>query len=299
MPLRICTDNFDFDFDFGYGDNEEALMFVSEFLVGDFFSEDYRQFIVLLRKFNKATPVLFVNVYFEVVNGLSGMMRDVVIRICKVITRRPKMDRITKDRSIRAVIGMCQEHHTWKIHSSFTRGRIDNMWVKPSFTRDTLLARAFKREYKRPNVTGRNPISPADDMACMVEVLGSHYTFITDADDVPATLLDALLNIVNAPRAVLSEKEKELWLGVAVKGLIAPLCWYAASARKGTYRRKANTIVERLRLLLKRSLSSGRPASLLCVGFSRSPAKKPTMSVPLPISAASQGVAQAKQMEMF
>lgn len=52
---------------------------------------------------------------FEVENGMSGMGRDVILRICRLLWH--ENDEIT------AIVGMCEKHHSWKVHSYFTNSR--------------------------------------------------------------------------------------------------------------------------------------------------------------------------------
>lgn len=53
--------------------------------------------------------------YFGVKNGLSGMQRDVILRLCYLMWHNPG--------EIRAIFGMNQKHFIWKRHSFFLKGR--------------------------------------------------------------------------------------------------------------------------------------------------------------------------------
>lgn len=52
---------------------------------------------------------------FEILNGLSGMQRDIVLHLCNLF-----FDRIEK---VRAIFGISEEHYSWRKHSIFLRGR--------------------------------------------------------------------------------------------------------------------------------------------------------------------------------
>ncbi|GHU16732.1 hypothetical protein FACS189472_02450 [Alphaproteobacteria bacterium] len=52
---------------------------------------------------------------YEVKNGFSGMLRDVVLRLCNVMRQKPE--------NIRNIIGMCAEYLRWKTHSCFVESR--------------------------------------------------------------------------------------------------------------------------------------------------------------------------------
>ncbi|GHT90691.1 hypothetical protein FACS1894122_01610 [Alphaproteobacteria bacterium] len=51
----------------------------------------------------------------EIVNGLSGMQRDIVLRLCDLLWNQPG--------AIKNIIGMCDEHYPWKGHSYFVKLR--------------------------------------------------------------------------------------------------------------------------------------------------------------------------------
>lgn len=53
--------------------------------------------------------------FCEIVNGLSGMKRDIILRMCRLLWNKPHM--------IKPIIGMCKEHFQWKIHSHFVKSR--------------------------------------------------------------------------------------------------------------------------------------------------------------------------------
>lgn len=57
---------------------------------------------------------------FNIYNGLSGMMRDVVIRLISL------MGGNCNDIKVRMIIGMCSEHFFWKTHLYFVNIRIKN-----------------------------------------------------------------------------------------------------------------------------------------------------------------------------
>lgn len=52
---------------------------------------------------------------YEVVNGFTGMKRDITLRLCVLLWYK-----IT---DIRAIFGICREHYLWKSHSHFVMGR--------------------------------------------------------------------------------------------------------------------------------------------------------------------------------
>lgn len=71
----------------------------------------------------------FVEGTFQVVNGLSGMLRDVLIRLCHVMEKQNGVGLKEKDLKIRVIIGLCQEHAMWKTHHYFVNTRIQ--YVNP------------------------------------------------------------------------------------------------------------------------------------------------------------------------
>lgn len=52
---------------------------------------------------------------FDVVNGLSGMGRDTVLRLCNLLWNDSE--------KVRNIIGMCKNHYLWKNHGYFVRNR--------------------------------------------------------------------------------------------------------------------------------------------------------------------------------
>lgn len=62
---------------------------------------------------------------YEVYNGLTGMMRDVLLLLCRYIEKRAGMESKEKDQCIRRLFGMCQEHMKWKTHLLFLDNRLE------------------------------------------------------------------------------------------------------------------------------------------------------------------------------
>lgn len=60
---------------------------------------------------------------FEVRNGLSGLMRDIILRLCHLVGMQPNSGG-NGDQEVRAIIGMCREHSIWKTHSHFKSNRM-------------------------------------------------------------------------------------------------------------------------------------------------------------------------------
>lgn len=60
-------------------------------------------------------PVLKVDVPFEVLNGLCGMKRDIILRLCGMVW--------SDNEKVKGIIGMCREHFTWKQHLIFIKNR--------------------------------------------------------------------------------------------------------------------------------------------------------------------------------
>lgn len=60
-------------------------------------------------------PVLKVDVAFEVLNGLCGMKRNVIVRLCGVVW--------SDDKKVKGIIGICGEHLTWRQHLYFIKSR--------------------------------------------------------------------------------------------------------------------------------------------------------------------------------
>lgn len=60
---------------------------------------------------------------FDISNGMSGMMRDLIFRLCHLVEMQPNETSKDKDLRIRTLIGMCREHVIWKNHSFFIKNR--------------------------------------------------------------------------------------------------------------------------------------------------------------------------------
>lgn len=58
---------------------------------------------------------------FEIVNGLTGMNRDIIIQICKLFWYSPS--------KIRTIVGMSAEHYSWRKHIYFINSRPVNVPV--------------------------------------------------------------------------------------------------------------------------------------------------------------------------
>lgn len=56
---------------------------------------------------------------FDVVNGFSGMRRDIILKLCRLMWNDL--------RKIRTMIGMCHEHFRWKNHPYFVKSRPHNI----------------------------------------------------------------------------------------------------------------------------------------------------------------------------
>lgn len=52
---------------------------------------------------------------YEVVDGMNGMQRDIILRICRLLW--------DKSSQIREIIGMCEKYFSWRFHSYFFEGR--------------------------------------------------------------------------------------------------------------------------------------------------------------------------------
>lgn len=57
---------------------------------------------------------MMIETSFQIVNGFCGMKRDVILRLC-ILMKNPQ--------NIREVMGMCEEHFSWKNRSYFLNGR--------------------------------------------------------------------------------------------------------------------------------------------------------------------------------
>lgn len=58
---------------------------------------------------------MLVEVVYEIVNGMCGMKRDIVLHLCCWTWNQCKKN------EIKAIIGMCEEHYLWKGHRSFLK----------------------------------------------------------------------------------------------------------------------------------------------------------------------------------
>lgn len=61
------------------------------------------------------TKHLIVDFSYEIVNGLSGMQRDIVLRLCCLCW--------FEDDKIRSIFGMCGKYYQWKRHRFFVNNR--------------------------------------------------------------------------------------------------------------------------------------------------------------------------------
>lgn len=62
---------------------------------------------------------------YEVLNGLLGMGRDIVLRLCNLMGN--------VDQSLRMLFGMCQEPISWKNHPFFVESRVKNSNISMIF----------------------------------------------------------------------------------------------------------------------------------------------------------------------
>lgn len=65
------------------------------------------------RSFKIQRPIIIVSTNYEIVNGLSGMQRDVILRLCVQLWN--KLD------VIKAIFGVCGTYQVWKKHSYFSK----------------------------------------------------------------------------------------------------------------------------------------------------------------------------------
>lgn len=65
-----------------------------------------------------------VGICFEVLNGLLGMKRDIILNLCHLTEMRIGISSVVKDTIIKAVFGIGQECLLWKNHSFFKNNRI-------------------------------------------------------------------------------------------------------------------------------------------------------------------------------
>lgn len=70
-------------------------------------------------------PILIGEFDFEIKNGLLGMMRDVVIRLCRLMQIQMKKTCKLDSKAICTIMGIGQEGWEWKKHSSFIKYQID------------------------------------------------------------------------------------------------------------------------------------------------------------------------------
>lgn len=62
------------------------------------------------------TPnIIAVDMAYDVPNGLTGMLRDIVLKICTLLWYKSSF--------VRQIIGMSEQHYVWKTHSSFVNSR--------------------------------------------------------------------------------------------------------------------------------------------------------------------------------
>jgi hypothetical protein len=85
--------------------------------------------------------IISVDLPFEIPNGLLGMMRDIILRLCHLMEMRPGINCERKDQIVRTVfifitfffflmeflhkiVGMSQQQFMWKTHTFFVSNRI-------------------------------------------------------------------------------------------------------------------------------------------------------------------------------
>lgn len=76
---------------------------------------DLEKYLKKHRFDNYNCPILDVDDAYEVKNGMSGMMRDVIIHLCGLMNS--ELDKV------KTIIGMCDEHTKWVKHTFFMRIR--------------------------------------------------------------------------------------------------------------------------------------------------------------------------------
>ncbi|GHV24186.1 hypothetical protein FACS189465_0950 [Clostridia bacterium] len=81
----------------------------------------YRRLLQTNKK-NNTNTIIKVQPTFEVENGMSGMNRDVILQLVRLLDN----DR----RKTRSIFGMSDKHYAWKGHVYFTENRIDVKVVK-------------------------------------------------------------------------------------------------------------------------------------------------------------------------
>lgn len=72
---------------------------------------------------------------YEISNGLSGMMRDLILRLCHLIEMKCE---VNENQTVRTIIGMCKEHFAWKTHFHFTDNRFRYMYPLTAFLPNSL-----------------------------------------------------------------------------------------------------------------------------------------------------------------
>lgn len=85
------------------------------------------------RFFGSNVKLIFVESIYDIKNGLCGMKRDVLLHLFRVIEKRSEMSYAMKDRSIRSIVGICEEHIKWITHPYFLEGRKRFMSIPVSF----------------------------------------------------------------------------------------------------------------------------------------------------------------------
>lgn len=75
------------------------------------------------------TDRIVVEPRFEVCNGIPGVKRDIVLRLCNLLWYKSKF--------IRMLFGMCDEHYKWKRHSNFVKSRTKAISIPAFFSRSS------------------------------------------------------------------------------------------------------------------------------------------------------------------
>lgn len=70
-----------------------------------------------------------VDTWFGISNGLFGLKRDIIIRLCHVMEMQTEMDNKNRDLNIRTLMGICQEFYAWRKHAYFVNNRINFTYV--------------------------------------------------------------------------------------------------------------------------------------------------------------------------
>lgn len=71
--------------------------------------------------------IILVDEEYEIENGVSGMQRDIILRLCCLFPDKVKL-----------IIGMSKEHYQWKDHSHFLKGRPSNGIFRSSPRSETM-----------------------------------------------------------------------------------------------------------------------------------------------------------------